>query len=55
MKRKVERKRRKLKEKRGMFMNIQAEEEKARKKENDRVRNLLRRKPKKHEEKFKSL
>ncbi|MFS7988330.1 hypothetical protein Hanom_Chr11g01033491 [Helianthus anomalus] len=55
MKRKAERKRRKLEEKRGMFMNIQAEEEKARKKKNDRIRNALRRKPKQHEEKFKSL
>ncbi|XP_035845237.1 glutamic acid-rich protein-like [Helianthus annuus] len=55
VKRKAERERKKLEENRGKWMNIQAEEEKARKKENDRVRNLLRKKPKQHEEKFKSL
>ncbi|MFS7912073.1 hypothetical protein Hanom_Chr02g00125551 [Helianthus anomalus] len=55
MKRKVVRECQKLEEKKGTWVNIQAEEEKARKKENDRIRNALRRKPKQHEEKFKSL
>ncbi|KAJ0508799.1 hypothetical protein HanIR_Chr11g0521371 [Helianthus annuus] len=54
-KRKTERERRNLEENRGKWMHIQAEEDKKRKKENDRVRNLLRKKPKQHEEKFKSL
>ncbi|XP_021991740.1 stress response protein NST1-like [Helianthus annuus] len=52
---KVERERKKLDENRGKWMKQQAEEEKKRKKDNDKLRNLLRRKPKSREETFKSL
>ncbi|XP_022024180.1 glutamic acid-rich protein-like [Helianthus annuus] len=55
MKRKAARERQKLDENRGKWMHIQAEEDKKRKKENDKIRNLLRKKPKQDEEKFKSL
>ncbi|XP_021985314.1 uncharacterized protein LOC110881334 [Helianthus annuus] len=50
MKRKAARECQKLEENRGKWMNIQAKEDKKRKKENDMIRNALRRKPKQHEE-----
>ncbi|MFS8019131.1 hypothetical protein Hanom_Chr15g01400241 [Helianthus anomalus] len=53
--RKAKRERKKLEANKGKWMKQQAEEEKKRKKENDRVRNLLRKKPKQREETFKSL
>ncbi|XP_022019270.1 RNA polymerase-associated protein LEO1-like [Helianthus annuus] len=52
---KAERERKKLDENRGKWMKQQDEEAKKAKKENERVRNLLRRKPKSREETFKSL
>ncbi|XP_022019326.1 FK506-binding protein 5-like [Helianthus annuus] len=51
---KAERERKKL-EYKGKWMKIQAEEEKKKRKENDRLRNLLRKKPKPRDESFKSL
>ena len=55
VKRKAARERQKLEQNKGKWMHIQAEEDKARKKQNDMIRNALRKKPKQHEEKFKSL
>ncbi|XP_022040087.1 uncharacterized protein LOC110942621 [Helianthus annuus] len=52
---KAERERKKLEANRGKWMKQQAEEDKRKKKENDRLRNLLRKKPKQHDETFKSL
>ncbi|XP_021974572.1 FK506-binding protein 5-like [Helianthus annuus] len=52
---KAERERKRLEANRGKWMKQQAEEDKRKKKENDRVRNLLRRKPESREETFKSL
>ncbi|XP_022040539.1 FK506-binding protein 5-like [Helianthus annuus] len=52
---KAERERKKLDENRGKWMKLQAEEEKRKKKENNRLRNLLRKKPKQRDESFKSL
>ncbi|XP_021979105.1 triadin-like [Helianthus annuus] len=50
MKRKANHERQKLAEKKGTFMKMQAEEEKARKKENEKIRVALSRKPKPREE-----
>ncbi|XP_021991352.1 uncharacterized protein LOC110888122 [Helianthus annuus] len=52
---KAEKERKKLEKNKGKWMKIQAEEEKTKKKENDRLRNLLRKKPKRRDESFKSL
>ena len=55
MKRKANHERQKLAEKKGTFMKMEAEEEKARKKENEKIRVALSRKPKSREETYRAV